>query len=145
MTTIRILTLSLPAVALISCTPAKPVQNDTPQNPYGAANPATQAVATTTPPAGPPANPVYDTPAAYEEKNPSPAAPNANVPAAPALADPSASPASTGPATLHTVVKGDSLWGISKQYKIPVASIKAANHMTNDTVVLGRKLVIPPH
>lgn len=45
----------------------------------------------------------------------------------------------------HYVAPGDSLWKISKQYKIPVASIKAANNMTNDIVVLGKKMIIPAH
>ncbi len=49
-----------------------------------------------------------------------------------------------GAAIIHTVVKGDTLSGISAKYKIPSASIKQANRMTNDTVVLGRKMVIPP-
>jgi len=91
---------------------------------------------------------VYDTPPAYEEKNPANAALKTNVPPIPATAEPSATqasaPAANGAAVLHTVVKGDSLSRISKQYKVPIASIKAANHMTNDTVILGRKLVIPP-
>jgi len=51
---------------------------------------------------------------------------------------------SNGAAIIHTVVKGDTLSGISAKYKVPIASIKAANRMTNDTVVLDRKMVIPP-
>lgn len=44
----------------------------------------------------------------------------------------------------HYVGPGDSLWKISRLYKVPVESIKQANGMTNDTVVLGKKLIIPP-
>lgn len=73
-------------------------------------------------------NPVYDTPAAYEEAQ-------AYTPPAP---DP------TAPATIHTVVKGDTLSGLSAKYKVPIESIKRANNMTNDTVILGRKMAIPP-
>ncbi len=76
-------------------------------------------------------NPVYDTPAAYEESS-------AYTPAEPAAPEPSA------PATIHTVVKGDTLSGLSAKYKVPMESIKRANNMTNDTVILGRKMVIPP-
>ena len=76
-------------------------------------------------------NPVYDTPAAYEDAS-------ANTPAAPDTPDP------TAPATIHTVVKGDTLSGLSAKYKVPMESIKRANNMTNDTVILGRKMVIPP-
>ncbi|MBC7979331.1 MAG: LysM peptidoglycan-binding domain-containing protein, partial [Armatimonadetes bacterium] len=46
-------------------------------------------------------------------------------------------------ARVHTVVKGDSLWVISKKYNVPIDAIKAANAMTKDTVVLGTKLQIP--
>ena len=41
-------------------------------------------------------------------------------------------------------LEGDTLSGISSKYKVPAASIKQANRMTNDVVVLGRKMVIPP-
>jgi LysM repeat protein len=61
-------------------------------------------------------------------------APTANVPAA---------TAPTQAATTHTVVKGDTLGGIAAKYKVPMASIKKANNMTKDTVVLGKKMIIP--
>ncbi len=92
----------------------------------------------------------YDTPAAYEDGGTAPAPPpidyqttpinppaHPNVPSAPSV------PAASGPVTLHTVVKGDTLSGISKKYKVSIASIKAANNMTKDTVVLGSKIKIP--
>jgi len=141
MNPIRVLTPSLLAAALVSCASQKADQYDT-ANPYGAAD--TGAV---NPPAAAPANPVYDTPAAYEESTGAPA--SAAVPGVPAVpmtpAVPSAPTApANGSAIIHTVVKGDTLSGISAKYKIPAASIKQANRMTNDTVVLGRKMVIPP-
>lgn len=43
----------------------------------------------------------------------------------------------------HYVAPGDSLWKISRIYKVPVESIKQANGMTSDTVVLGKKIIIP--
>jgi LysM repeat protein len=55
-----------------------------------------------------------------------------------------ASVSANAPASIHTVVAGDTLSGISAKYKVPSASIKQANRMTNDVVVLGRKMVIPP-
>lgn len=76
-------------------------------------------------------NPAYDTPAVYEEAAPTPAADLAPAPA-PAAA-----------ATVHTVVRGDSLWKIAKQYGVSVDAIKQANGMTKDTAVLGAKLKIP--
>lgn len=96
----------------------------------------------------PPTNPVYDTPAAYEETSSV-----VNAPAIPTtLPEPSItppatvtpSPSSNGAAIIHTVVAGDTLSGISAKYKVPVAAIKAANRMTKDTVILGKKMAIPP-
>jgi LysM repeat protein len=84
-------------------------------------------------------NPVYDTPAAYEESHSAAAA--YTPPPAPT---PPAAPANQS-AIIHTVVKGDTLSGLSAKYKVPMQSIKRANNMTNDTVVLGRKMVIPPN
>ena len=43
----------------------------------------------------------------------------------------------------HYVAPGDSLWKISNTYKVSIESIKAANQMTTDTVVLGKKMIIP--
>lgn len=146
MNPIRILAPAALAVTLVSCASQKADEYDTPA-PYG--NPdaslAEQA----------PVNPVYDTPAAYEEAagtaatgvaaiDPgAPADPGAIIPAVPTTPAAPAAPAN-GAAIIHTVVKGDTLSGISAKYKVPIASIKAANRMTNDTVVLDRKMVIPP-
>ena len=143
MNPIRILAPSVLAVAIVSCASQKADDYDT-ANPYGTPDGSTM-------PPQAPANPIYDTPAAYEESG----APSgiAEVPGAPA--DPGAAitpaiptaptaPPANGAAIIHTVVKGDTLSGISAKYKVPIASIKAANRMTNDTVVLDRKMVIPP-
>lgn len=145
MTPIRILAPALVACALASCASQKADQYDT-TNPYGAA--AEQASA----PVNEPANPVYDTPAAYEETSATAAnaastdayVPSAspNIPAAPSAAAPAAP--SNGAAIIHTVVAGDTLSGIASKYKVSTASIKQANNMTRDIVVLGKKMVIPP-
>lgn len=139
MTPIRILTPSLLAIALVSCASQKD-QYDT-ANPYGTAD-----AAPVNPPASAPANPIYDTPPAYEESSAAPA--NAAMPDPAPLTTPAtpAAPAApaNGAAIIHTVVAGDTLSGLSSKYKVPSASIKQANRMTNDTVVLGRKMVIPP-
>lgn len=82
----------------------------------------------------PPAdNPTY-APAAYEDHSAPPVAP-----ASPAVSAPATAAASTS----HTVAKGDTLGGIARRYGVSTAAIKQANAMTSDTVVLGRKLVIP--
>ncbi len=130
----RILIPSLIALALASCASQKADTYDT-SNPYG--TPDAGMAGTTPPPAA--GNPVYDTPAAYEEAAAAPStAAYPETPVAPAA------PPANGSAMIHTVVKGDTLSGLSSKYKVPVASIKQANRMTNDTVVLGRKMVIPP-
>jgi nucleoid-associated protein YgaU len=135
MTPIRIAASSVIAIALSSCASQKSAYDTS--NPYGALDSGYAAAPEA--PATEPVNPVYDTPAAYEDGGAAP------VPA-PAHAEAAAAPASSGngAAIIHTVVKGDTLSGISKKYKVPIASIKQANRMTNDTVVLGRKMVIPP-
>ena len=130
MTPLRILAPSLVAIALSSCASQKADDYDTP-NPYGSPDAAI---------AGEPANPVYDTPAAYEESS---AAVTPDT-AAPYIPSTSPAPPSNGAAIIHTVVAGDTLSGISAKYKVPSASIKQANGMTKDIVVLGRKMVIPP-
>jgi LysM repeat protein len=147
MTPIRILAPSLLAFAFVSCASQKSDTYDT-ANPYGAAD----AGAVIPPASTEPANPVYDTPAAYEESGTATTtaatAPAVTTPATaaqtniPAAATPT--PSSNGAAIIHTVVAGDTLSGISAKYKVPSAAIKQANGMTKDTVVLGRKMVIPP-
>jgi LysM repeat protein len=139
MNPIQILASTAIGLALVSCASQKADTYDTydTSNPYGSPDASV---------AGAPAqdvNPVYDTPAAYEESGaaatPTPAYPGAAAPT-PAANE----PAGNGAAIIHTVVRGDTLSGLSSKYRVPVASIKAANRMTNDTVVLGRKMVIPP-
>lgn len=130
MTPIRILAPSFLAVALVSCASQKADNYDTPT--FADNTPATQ-----------PANPVYDTPAAYEETTPTASAPPLTTPGALPTPNLPAAP-SNGAAIIHTVVAGDTLGGIGAKYKVPTAAIMQANNMTKDTVVLGRKMVIPP-
>jgi len=129
----RILATSLFALALCSCASQKADRYDTP-DPYG--SPDAGVISE-------PANPVYDTPAAYEEST-SAVTPYTAEPYTPSTSPSPATPPSNGAAIIHTVVAGDTLSGLSNKYKIPSASIKQANGMTKDTVILGRKMVIPP-
>ena len=146
MNPIKVLIPSAIALALASCATNKN-EYDT-SNPYGTADGSTDSA-----PYQPvaPTNQTYDTPAAYEDAG-NASSPNVNVPAPGPVTDPGTvaggnhtpSPSGGGgTATTHTVVKGDSLWAISKKYKVSVDSIKRANNMTKDTVVLGSKLNIP--
>ncbi|MGL4615539.1 MAG: N-acetylmuramoyl-L-alanine amidase [Shewanella sp.] len=43
----------------------------------------------------------------------------------------------------HKVSRGESLSGIARQYRVPMASIKRANNMKSDVVQLGQTLLIP--
>jgi hypothetical protein len=134
MTPLRILAPSITALALASCASQKstsPYDNPAPYggNPYGYAD------------AGQADNPVYDTPAAYEETGTTAAYDSPFPSTTPYTPD---RPSSNGAAIIHTVVAGDTLSGLSSKYRVPIAEIKQANNMTNDIVVLDRKMVIPP-
>ncbi|MFT3991693.1 MAG: LysM peptidoglycan-binding domain-containing protein [Luteolibacter sp.] len=150
MTPIRLLASTIAVIALASC--ANRSEYDT-SDPYGTGD---SGSSTPSSPSASTSNPVYDSPAAYEENtgggtpvadaslasDPAPSAPAKKKAPAATIEKTTATTARSG-GTTHTVAKGDSLWTISKKYNVPVASIKAANHMTTDVVVLGKKLVIP--
>lgn len=125
------------ALALASCATKSEDAYDT-SSPYGPADASAESA-----PYQPvaPANQTYDTPAEYEVAGNTPSSPNIPASPAPSVPDTPAAPATI--ATTHTVVKGDTLGGIAKKYKVSIASIKAANGMTTDVVVLGKKLKIP--
>jgi LysM repeat protein len=46
-------------------------------------------------------------------------------------------------AKVHTVVKGDTLYGLALKNKTTVAKIKAANGLSSDKLSIGKKLRIP--
>ena len=136
MTAIRILVPAVLSAALVSCASQKADTYDT-GDPYG-----TPDAGLSQAPMPEYENPVYDTPAAYEEGSAAAMTPEY----VPPTSSPATAPAAGGgSAIIHTVVKGDTLSGLSAKYKVPMQSIKRANRMTNDTVILGRKMVIPPH
>ena len=43
----------------------------------------------------------------------------------------------------HTVVKGDTIWGLSKQYKVTQFDILSANNLTSDKIMIGQTILIP--
>jgi len=139
MNPIKLIIPSAIAIALSSCATNSNNEYDTAYGPADGGD-AYEAAA--------PSNQTYDTPAAYEDAGAGNYNPNIPVPSAPSA--PSA-PARTTPApaagghiaTTHTVVKGDTLGGIARKHKVSIASIKAANGMTSDVVVLGKTLKIP--
>lgn len=146
----RLLLASSLAIALVSCANQKN-DYDT-QAPVATPNVGQSPTAAPLP--GQPANPIYDTPPAYQESAAAPVDPDAVVspslttpghPAATAATSTAATAEATHAATVHIVVAHDTLGGIAKYYKVPIASIKKANNMTNDTVILGKKMIIPAH
>ncbi|MGN5650599.1 SH3 domain-containing protein [Bacillus sp. Brlt_9] len=44
--------------------------------------------------------------------------------------------------TFHTVKSGDTLWGISNQYKVSISEIKNWNNLKNDIISSGQKLIV---
>lgn len=139
MNLIKLIIPSAAAVALSSCA-TKNNDYDT-SSPYGPADSGASAGYEASP-----SNQTYDTPAAYEDAGTASSNPNIPAPSAP-YAPPASSasaPTSGGAiATTHTVVKGDTLGGIARKHSVSIASIKAANGMTSDVVVLGKTLKIP--
>ena len=141
----RMLLASSVAIALVSCANQKNDYDTHPPaggQPTAAANPPTQ-----------PGNLTYDPPPAYEDSSAAPVSPDAVVPPTPSTPGRPTTPGRPAPAvaaaphgeTVHIVVAHDTLSGIANKYKVSSASIKKANNMTSDTVVLGKKLVIPAH
>ncbi|CAL5342760.1 unnamed protein product [Camellia sinensis] len=41
------------------------------------------------------------------------------------------------------IVRGDTLWGLSRKYGVSIEEIKEANGLTGDTIYAGKKLIIP--
>ncbi|MGJ8633691.1 MAG: LysM peptidoglycan-binding domain-containing protein [Luteolibacter sp.] len=122
--------LALP-VLVVSCAQSSSTGDYDVSNPYaapeygdnGAVTPSAQA--NVNPPYNAPAN---NSPAAYD---------------APAVYEEPAATTSTSSSKVHTVVRGDTLWGLSKEYGVSVDSIKQANGLTSDVAVLGANLQIP--
>ena len=100
---------------------------DTGYNPYG-----------TTPTA--PTYPQYEAPPS--------AAPDPYAYQAPATPEPSYSPppsysAPASSSKSHTVVRGDTLYSLSRRYGSSVSAIKSANGLSSDLIVIGQRLSIP--
>ncbi|XXG77480.1 hypothetical protein AAC387_Pa08g1626 [Persea americana] len=48
----------------------------------------------------------------------------------------------SSPKTIE-IVKGDTLWGLSRKHGVSIDAIKEANGLSGDTIYAGKKLVIP--
>lgn len=133
---------------------AAPAAADGETGNYQALTPGSAPASAPATAAAPSSNPTY-APAVYEDNatSPSDAAPVKRAPtSAAARATAPANhvmddekPAARSSGSVHTVVKGDSLWSIGKKYGVSVTSLKAENNLTKDTVILGQKVRIPAH
>ena len=77
----------------------------------------------------------------------SPVSTTPTVPTTPVIKEPTSVP--PGPAApteasvnYHTVVKGDTLFNVSRRYGITIASLKALNGLTTDSIQIGQRLRI---
>ncbi|MFC7666851.1 LysM peptidoglycan-binding domain-containing protein [Hymenobacter humi] len=48
-----------------------------------------------------------------------------------------------GPAKVHLVQPGDTLFNISRRFGVSVKELREVNHLTSDEVKLGQKLLVP--
>ncbi len=128
--------LLAPVILLTSCasqqglagTPVAPAAN-TAANQFGVPTaPGTYV------PTAPPYQPV-------QPINP-PAAPSAPTFSAPAPSIPT-STSDTLNGNVHTIQKGDSLWGIARKYSTTVDALKSSNGLAGDTIIEGRTIIIP--
>lgn len=134
MSAIRILPALACSLVAVSCSSFQDDENydtggyDT-SNPYGSA--------AVNPPAD--TNPTYGH-AAYEETSSYHPAPDSTAPVASAPAAPIPATAST-----HTVVKGDTLWGLGQKYGVSVDAIRQVNGMAtaDNNIRIGQTLNIP--
>jgi LysM repeat protein len=86
----------------------------------------------TPPPAPTPTRPSTSTPST----TPPPTYPQDPVP----VSEPVSTTPPPAAGTYHTVVKGDTLFSLSRKYGTPVAKIKSLNGMTADDIKIGQKL-----
>ncbi|QSR85668.1 LysM peptidoglycan-binding domain-containing protein [Methylacidimicrobium sp. B4] len=63
--------------------------------------------------------------------------------AAPSSVEAAAEPPPPG-STKYAVKQGDSLWKISRRFKITVEALRKANGLKNDRLQIGQELIVPP-
>ncbi|MBT8043931.1 MAG: LysM peptidoglycan-binding domain-containing protein [Verrucomicrobiae bacterium] len=102
-------------------------------NPYGVPQTSGEAGAYT------PAAPAAGGNAPYQ---PLPGVNQPATPTAPEVAPPVAGTPAVG-GTSHTVVSGDSLWGLARKYGTTIEAIQAANGLTSTNIRTGQQLTIP--
>jgi len=101
-------------------------------------------VAATAEPAAPPPALVEEDLVEAVPATPPPAPPKP-APAVQAETPPAEAPAPAAKTTepVHTVVRGDTLTDIARRYQVGIATIRKANGLKRDVILLGQKLKIP--
>jgi len=131
-----ILVLLAPAALLVSCAPNQ-TQNNIPVAPAANVGGGTYTPSTAGTPQYQPIDPIN--PPAF----PTPSAPTV-TPTAPTYTPPvTTSSPSTLNGNVHTIAKGDSLWGLSRKYGTSVDAIKELNGLSSDTIITGNTIIIP--
>lgn len=64
------------------------------------------------------------------------------VPTVTPTTTPRSSPTPSSQATYHTVVSGDTLWGLSQKYNVSVDNIKSWNDLANNNIKVGQRLIV---
>ncbi len=144
----------LPVAALVSCThnsttaqqPVGPAPQAQTANPYGI--PGQADVGQYTPEAAPyqPVQPINPPALPPGASVPPPVLSSPNYPSPPSIAPPRTVPGiPAGAGASHTVVKGDSLWGLSRKYGVSADAIRQANGMASGDSIIrtGQTLRIP--
>lgn len=82
-------------------------------------------------------------PSAPVNPAPYPAAPAPRPTAPPPAPKPAPAPPKPAAARYHTVVKGDTLFSISRKYNVTVPKLKSTNGLSSDTIRIGQTLRVP--
>ncbi len=80
----------------------------------------------------------------YQEVNPPyQSTPAPQIPSVPQVTAPTPAPVASGNSSSHVIQKGDTLWGLSRQYGASVDAIRQANALDGNLIRVGQTLQIP--
>ncbi|MEL7249402.1 MAG: glucosaminidase domain-containing protein [Bacteroidota bacterium] len=117
---------------------------DQPEVPIIIINPGSQPAPTPSPTTEQPQNPA-PAPSTTQPQNPTPAPSTNNPPpvinpGAPSNPNPTPPPSTGDSPVYHTVVAGETLYGISRRYNTTVEQLKVLNGLSNNTIQVGSQL-----
>ncbi|MEO0876360.1 MAG: LysM peptidoglycan-binding domain-containing protein, partial [Bacteroidota bacterium] len=117
---------------------------DQPEVPIIIINPGSQPAPPPSPTTEQPQNPA-PAPSTTQPQNPTPAPSTNNPPpvinpGAPSNPNPTPPPSTGDSPVYHTVVAGETLYGISRRYNTTVEQLKVLNGLSNNTIQVGSQL-----